>query len=90
MNDREFRGRVRRLKSAIDRELARRKAEGEYSQRYIDLREYEDYDDIIDAEYVEVVKDPQPSRETLSALQDRLLALIGFALLLGIALGSFI
>jgi len=91
MDDREFRGRVRRLKSAIDRELERRRTEGEYRQRYIDLHEYEDYEDIIDAEWVEVLEsDPQPGREALTALQNRILALVGVALLVGIALGSLI
>lgn len=91
MDDREFRGRVRRLQSAIDRELQRRKVEGRTHNRYIDPMDFDD--DIIEAEWVEEIDLMQEAKENslkLKSLQNKVLMLVVSALGIGIALGSLV
>lgn len=90
MDDREFRGRVRRLQSAIDRELQRRKVEGRTHNRYIDPMDFDD--DIIEAEWVEVdlMQEANENSLKLKSLQNKVLMLVVSALGIGIALGSLV
>ena len=93
MNERDFRGRVRRLQDAIDAELKRRgidKYQSESTNRYIDI---DDYEDIIDAEFIEM--EPVHVRMTRQAeavdqIRVKLLLLIAAAMLCGVLLGVLI
>tara|TARA_B100000212_G_scaffold35970_1_gene23315 strand:- start:532 stop:828 length:297 start_codon:yes stop_codon:yes gene_type:complete len=87
MNDREIRGRARRLQQLIDAELARRgvvPTRNDSGVRYVPMC---DEDDIIDAEFVE---HDGGMDERLRAFRNKMLTLIALAMLCGVVLGAMI
>ena len=89
MNQQEFRSRVRRLQEMIDAELKRRGVNHVNPQEETKQTRYIDIDDenIIDAEFWEVIEEPKPSRGRRS---QRITGVVLAALITGFLLGAVV